>query len=138
MAHYAADCWDAEIKLSYGWIECVGHADRACYDLQQHSNKTGVALTASSRLDEAVLTEKVIAVPNKKLIGPKFKGDQKTVITALEELDGSELESFQKSVETSGSGIIAGFEVSADLVSFKLEKKIITGVHILIHAYIRS
>jgi glycyl-tRNA synthetase len=31
MAHYAADCWDAEIKLSYGWIECVGHADRSCY-----------------------------------------------------------------------------------------------------------
>ena len=28
MAHYAADCWDLEIKMSYGWIECVGHADR--------------------------------------------------------------------------------------------------------------
>jgi glycyl-tRNA synthetase len=24
MAHYAADCWDAEIETSYGWIECVG------------------------------------------------------------------------------------------------------------------
>ena len=24
MAHYAADCWDAEIECSYGWIECVG------------------------------------------------------------------------------------------------------------------
>ena len=34
MAHYAADCWDLEIKSSYGWIECVGHADRACYDLE--------------------------------------------------------------------------------------------------------
>jgi glycyl-tRNA synthetase len=34
MAHYAADCWDMEIKTSYGWVECVGHADRACYDLQ--------------------------------------------------------------------------------------------------------
>lgn len=28
MAHYAADCWDMEIKVSYGWTECVGHADR--------------------------------------------------------------------------------------------------------------
>uniref|UniRef100_A0A914PP72 Glycine--tRNA ligase n=1 Tax=Panagrolaimus davidi TaxID=227884 RepID=A0A914PP72_9BILA len=28
MAHYAQDCWDAEILTSYGWIECVGHADR--------------------------------------------------------------------------------------------------------------
>lgn len=28
MAHYAADCWDMEIHVSYGWTECVGHADR--------------------------------------------------------------------------------------------------------------
>ncbi|KAH9072943.1 glycyl-tRNA synthetase [Lactarius deliciosus] len=33
MAHYAADCWDAEIQNSYGWTECVGCADRAAYDL---------------------------------------------------------------------------------------------------------
>src|SRR5690349_24198089 len=24
MAHYACDCWDAEINTSYGWTECVG------------------------------------------------------------------------------------------------------------------
>jgi len=30
MAHYACDCWDAEIKTFYGWVECVGHADRSC------------------------------------------------------------------------------------------------------------
>lgn len=37
MAHYAADCWDAEIESSYGWIECVGIADRSAYDLRAHS-----------------------------------------------------------------------------------------------------
>jgi glycyl-tRNA synthetase len=37
MAHYAADCWDAEIECSYGWIECVGIADRSAYDLKAHS-----------------------------------------------------------------------------------------------------
>lgn len=37
MAHYAADCWDAEIECSYGWIECVGIADRSAYDLCAHS-----------------------------------------------------------------------------------------------------
>jgi glycyl-tRNA synthetase len=42
MAHYASDCWDAEIHTSYGWIECVGHADRSCYDLTQHSNITKI------------------------------------------------------------------------------------------------
>lgn len=28
MAHYACDCWDAECLTSYGWVECVGCADR--------------------------------------------------------------------------------------------------------------
>lgn len=37
MAHYAADCWDAEIECSYGWIECVGIADRSAYDLKAHT-----------------------------------------------------------------------------------------------------
>lgn len=37
MAHYAQDCWDAEIECSYGWFECVGCADRSAYDLKAHS-----------------------------------------------------------------------------------------------------
>ncbi len=37
MAHYAVDCWDAELLTSYGWIECVGHANRSCYDLSVHA-----------------------------------------------------------------------------------------------------
>ena len=41
MAHYAQDCWDAEILGSYGWIECVGIAHRGCYDLTAHEEATG-------------------------------------------------------------------------------------------------
>lgn len=37
MAHYAKDCWDAEILTSYGWKECVGIADRSCFDLNCHA-----------------------------------------------------------------------------------------------------
>ena len=28
---------DAEIESSYGWIECVGIADRSAYDLRAHT-----------------------------------------------------------------------------------------------------
>lgn len=42
MAHYANDCWDAEIFTSYGWIEVAGHADRGCFDLSRHSEATGM------------------------------------------------------------------------------------------------
>lgn len=44
MAHYATDCWDAECLTSYGWIECVGCADRSAFDLSQHSKATGKIL----------------------------------------------------------------------------------------------
>ncbi|ESO87782.1 hypothetical protein LOTGIDRAFT_145967 [Lottia gigantea] len=54
MAHYACDCWDAELKTSYGWIECVGCADRSCYDLTQHTEATGVKLVADRKLPEPI------------------------------------------------------------------------------------
>ncbi|KAK6165519.1 hypothetical protein SNE40_022434 [Patella caerulea] len=54
MAHYACDCWDAEMKTSYGWIECVGCADRSCYDLTQHTEATGVKLVAERKLSEPI------------------------------------------------------------------------------------
>ena len=41
MAHYASDCWDAEILTSYGWVEAVGCADRSAFDLRNHSKATG-------------------------------------------------------------------------------------------------
>ncbi|PAA89993.1 hypothetical protein BOX15_Mlig020212g1 [Macrostomum lignano] len=52
MAHYAADCWDAECLLTDGcgrvdWIECVGCADRAAYDLSRHSEASGESLVAA-------------------------------------------------------------------------------------------
>ncbi|KAH9329948.1 hypothetical protein KI387_002056, partial [Taxus chinensis] len=52
MAHYAADCWDAEVECSYGWIECVGLADRSAYDLKAHSEKSGMPLVAHETYPE--------------------------------------------------------------------------------------
>jgi glycyl-tRNA synthetase len=125
MAHYAADCWDMEINLSYGWIECVGHADRACYDLDQHAKKSGVAMVAALVLPQPVLVNKLIAEPNKRLIGPKFKLTQKVLINALEALEGADVDNLRLALEAKGSADVAGFEVTPDLVTFKSEKKTI-------------
>lgn len=46
MAHYAQDCWDAEIFGSFGWVECVGIAHRGCFDLEAHETYTGKQLRA--------------------------------------------------------------------------------------------
>ena len=52
MAHYASDCWDAEVETSYGWIEVAGHADRSCFDLTKHAEKTNTELVAARKLKE--------------------------------------------------------------------------------------
>ncbi|KAL8503994.1 hypothetical protein ACS0TY_022648 [Phlomoides rotata] len=52
MEHYAVDCWDAEIESSYGWIMCVGIADRSTYDLLAHSAESGVPLEAHEKFAE--------------------------------------------------------------------------------------
>lgn len=83
MAHYASDCWDLEIKSSYGWIECVGHADRACYDLQVHSQKSGVPLIAAVTLDKPKQVDYYRLQANRAKIGTTFKQDQKKVLDAL-------------------------------------------------------
>ncbi|PIK50013.1 Glycine--tRNA ligase [Apostichopus japonicus] len=54
MAHYACDCWDAETKTSYGWVEVVGCADRSCYDLNQHAQHSKVPLVAVKTLKEPI------------------------------------------------------------------------------------
>ena len=46
MAHYAEDCWDAEIDSTYGWVECVGLADRSAFDLRVRCLATQSLCTA--------------------------------------------------------------------------------------------
>ena len=77
MAHYAADCWDAELYTSYGWIECVGCADRSAYDLTVHRDKTGAALCVRETRAEPLKIEEYQINIDRKKFGPKFKKDAK-------------------------------------------------------------
>lgn len=86
MAHYAADCWDAELLNSYGWIECVGCADRSAYDLSVHAKKTGASLVVRETRKEPLRIEEWQVELDKKKFGPKFKKDGKTVEAAVESL----------------------------------------------------
>merc|ERR1719483_669758 len=86
MAHYACDCWDAELLTSYGWVECVGCADRSAYDLTQHTLATGVKLCAEKRLPEPVTKDIMEIVPNKGAIGKAFKKEAKSVTDMLAKL----------------------------------------------------
>eukprot|EP00262_Sarcandra_glabra_P000567 TRINITY_DN1067_c0_g1_i1.p1 TRINITY_DN1067_c0_g1~~TRINITY_DN1067_c0_g1_i1.p1 ORF type:complete len:735 (-),score=133.68 TRINITY_DN1067_c0_g1_i1:191-2395(-) len=102
MAHYAADCWDAEIECSYGWIECVGIADRSAYDLRAHTEKSGVPLVAHEKFSEPREVEKLIIAPAKKELGLAFKGNQKMVVEALEAMNETEAMEMKATLESKG------------------------------------
>ncbi|CAL8993518.1 unnamed protein product [Prunus brigantina] len=102
MAHYAADCWDAEIESSYGWIECVGIADRSAYDLRAHSEKSGEALVAHEKFSEPREVEVLVISPVKKEIGLAFKGSQKNVVEALESMKEKEAFALKADLESKG------------------------------------
>lgn len=69
MAHYASDCWDAEIETGSGWVECVGCADRSAYDLEHHSSGSGHKLVAARKFKEAIPTEVITFNVNKQVVG---------------------------------------------------------------------
>ena len=92
MAHYATDCWDAEIHVSSGWVECVGCADRSAFDLTQHMKASGKALVARKPIDPPRFIEKVEPEWNKKELGLTFKRDAAAIQNAVADLPTEELE----------------------------------------------
>ena len=89
MAHYAADCWDLEAEIGYGWVEMVGIADRGSYDLQAHIDHSGADLTAFERFDEPKEVEQEVVKPNFGALGPQYKGKAKQVAEALSKMSPS-------------------------------------------------
>ncbi|KAJ3675841.1 hypothetical protein LUZ60_004883 [Juncus effusus] len=129
MAHYAADCWDAEIECSYGWIECVGIADRSAYDLKAHTEKSGVPLVAHEKFAEPREVEKLVITPSKKELGLAFKGQQKMVVEALEALKESEAMEMKSALESKGEfefqvcTLNKTVTLTKSMVSINIEKK---------------
>ncbi|XP_060051771.1 glycine--tRNA ligase [Erinaceus europaeus] len=123
MAHYACDCWDAESKTSYGWIEIVGCADRSCYDLSCHARATKVPLAAEKLLKEPISVGVVQFDPNKGAIGKAYKKDARLLmeyLAACEEHYVTEMEELLRekgefTVETEGKT----FQLTKDMVNVK-------------------
>uniref|UniRef100_A0A8R1U2W1 Glycine--tRNA ligase n=1 Tax=Onchocerca volvulus TaxID=6282 RepID=A0A8R1U2W1_ONCVO len=131
MAHYACDCWDAEILTSYGWIECVGIADRACYDLSQHSKATGEKLVAEKVLSEPKTVQVIEAIPNKAAIGKIYKTEAKQIFARLEQLTSEEIEMLEKVIISTGNAKLhyedKEVELQKDYITIKrYEKKVHT------------
>ncbi len=130
MAHYAADCWDAEVFLDrLGWIEIVGVADRTDYDLKAHTAQSKVNLSVFVNYDKPVKKQKLVVKPDFKSLGPRFKGKAKAVGEALKALGPEELKADKIRVVVDGETI----EIEPALVSYETVEEEIRGEEIIPH-----
>ena len=91
LAHYATECWDAELfSERFGWIECVGIADRSAYDLNAHIVSTGVDMYALRKYDEPKIVSRKKIVPKMNELGPLFKDKAGKIKELLESMDAKD------------------------------------------------
>ncbi|EGD74118.1 glycyl-tRNA synthetase [Salpingoeca rosetta] len=122
MAHYACDCWDAELQTSYGWIESAACADRSCYDLEQHAKATNQELVAAERLSTPIIRDRVIADANKGLCGRQFKKDAKLLFAHLANLSNEEAEDLEAKLKEGNATLeVEGksLEVTPEMIVIK-------------------
>ena len=132
MAHYASDCWDAELLTSYGWVECVGHADRAAYDLTVHMNKTGARLACWEAFETPQLVDVVSAQPVKAEIGKRLRAQAADIFKHLAALDAAQVAALEARFEGAEGVAVdlgAAGEVTLErgMVKFVAEKKKVAG-----------
>lgn len=100
LAHYATECWDAELYSErFGWVECVGIADRSAYDLNAHIISSGVDMYALRAFEEPreLLVKKV--VPKMNILGPWFGGKAGKIKQHLEQMDVSEVKTITVTID---------------------------------------
>lgn len=127
MAHYATDCWDAELQTSHGWIECVGCADRSAYDLSVHAARTNEKLVVREHLPEPITVEQFEVDIAKKKFGPKFRKDAGTVEKWLLARTQCELEDLGAELKDNGKIVfkvpaVSNDDIELDSEYIKIEK----------------
>ena len=88
MAHYATECWDAEIYSErFDWIECVGIADRSAYDLSAHIKSSGTDMYVLRKYEKPKIVEVKKLIPNMGKLGPLFKDKAGKIKEILEKME---------------------------------------------------
>ena len=121
-AHYATDCWDAEVFSSrFGWVETVGIADRTDYDLRAHAAQSGTPMTVFIQYDVPQKAERRRIIPNMSVLGKQYRAKAKAIFAALETAiptsDGADIEIGDEKIH-----IPAGlFEVRDEVIEIRGE-----------------
>ena len=132
LAHYAADCWDAEGEIDGDWYELAGFAYRSDYDLSKHHEHSDDDFTVFKQYDEPKVVERATVDPDMSYLGPEFGGDAGEVADALETLaerDRTAFEGEAVTVEVDGEDR----EIPTEKTGFAVEEVKETGEHVMPH-----
>jgi len=136
MAHYAADCWDAEILNSYGWTECVGIADRSAFDLTAHTTSTKQSLTAFVEYKDGARNVEVHTPKlDKGKIGKSLGKKAQALTQYLSNLDNQAAAKLEADLKEKDSVPVTlgdeTYTIQKDFISgWNKETKRVTGAHI--------
>ncbi len=93
LAHYASECWDAELySKRFGWVECVGIADRSAYDLDAHIKASKTDMYAVRKYEKPKTVKIKRIIPDMGKLGPLFKDKAGKIKDLLEKRDAKEEE----------------------------------------------
>ncbi|MFB6127315.1 MAG: glycine--tRNA ligase [Halolamina sp.] len=144
LAHYSADCWDAESYIGAAegddgdgsadgdWIEMAGFSDRADYDLSKHAEYGDDGFTVFEQYDEPRTVERTTVDPDMAALGPRFGGDAGDVADALATLAERDPDAFdadEVTVEVDGET----YTVETDVANFGVETVTEAGEHVTPH-----
>ena len=126
-AHYASDCWDAEVfSERFGWVETVGIADRTDYDLNAHAEHSGTAMSVFIQYPEPKKVRRRRILPNMGVLGKQYRQKAKAIFSALEHAEPT----------AQGADVIVegeSFHIPADLFEIRDETVEIRGEDIVPH-----
>ena len=130
MAHYAVDCWDAEVLTDrFGWVEIVGIADRTDYDLSSHAEHSKKDLSVLIEYDTPKQVERIVVKPDMSVIGPLYKGNAGKVLAALKGLGEEDLGGDAIKIEIDGEMIT----IPGDLVEYETVIEEVRGERVIPH-----
>ncbi len=135
MAHYAIDCWDAEVYTdAYGWVEIIGIADRTDFDLKSHISHSKEDLSIFKEYDKPKTVTVTKPSFNMKKFGPTFKKDSNKAKEILEETDTQEIiDAFNDTGVYKFSIDGTDYEIDNSFVTFSTVEEEIKGERIVPH-----
>ena len=131
-AHYAVDCWDAEVEIGGDWIEITGYAYRSDYDLRKHAEHGEGEFTVFRQYDEPRTVEAPSVDPDMSVLGPEFGADAAGVAEAIERLAAADPDAFDAesvTVEVDGEPR----SIPTEVTNFTVREEAVTGEHFTPH-----